>query len=61
MDLQLTVVLDETQLPEPIHEEANTRAGCAHHLCKGLLTDFRNVLADQSVEIRQPGLRRWYA
>ena len=27
------VVINEPQLPKPVHEEADSRASCAHHLC----------------------------
>ncbi len=40
VDLQTAVVVNKSQFPEPIHEETDTRASCAHHLCEGLLTDF---------------------
>jgi hypothetical protein len=33
VDFKLTVVANEAQLPKSIHEEANPRASCAHHLC----------------------------
>jgi len=39
MDLQPAVVMNETQLPESVHEEAD-RPGRAHHLREGLLTDL---------------------
>src|SRR6185437_9432336 len=43
MNLQaFAVVIDEAQLSEPVHEEANSRAGSAHHLCQSLLTNLRN-------------------
>jgi hypothetical protein len=40
VDLQLTVVANEAQLSEPVHEKAHPRAGSAHHLRQSLLTDF---------------------
>ena len=42
MDCQTTVVVNETQLPESVHEEADPRPSCAHHLREGLLTDLGN-------------------
>src|ERR1017187_2123624 len=43
MNLQPTpsVIVNEAQLSEPIHEKTDPRAGCVHHLCARLLTDFR--------------------
>jgi hypothetical protein len=35
-----SVVINESQFPKFIHEKANPRAGCTHHLCQRLLTDF---------------------
>ena len=40
MDFNLTVVANEAQLPEPIHEEIDSGPRCAHHLCYRFLTDF---------------------
>ena len=40
MDLQVSVVIDETQLTEFVHEEVHTRAGGADHLGKSGLADF---------------------
>jgi hypothetical protein len=37
-----TVVVDKAQVPEPIHEKADSGAGCADHLGEGLLAHFRN-------------------
>ena len=42
MDFKLTVIANEAQLPEPVHEEIDSRAGRSHHLCQSLLTDFGN-------------------
>jgi hypothetical protein len=42
VDAQFTVVFDKTQLSEPIHEEAEPRAGGANHLREGLLADLGN-------------------
>jgi hypothetical protein len=42
VDLKLAVVANEAQSPEPVHEEIDSRAGCSHHLCQRLLTDFGN-------------------
>ncbi len=40
MNLQSIIpIVNEAQLPEPVHEETDPRAGCAHHLREGLLTD----------------------
>jgi hypothetical protein len=38
----ITVVLNETHLPEPIHEETDSRPGGTDHFCESLLTHFRN-------------------
>src|ERR1700730_4373129 len=35
-------IVNEAQLPEPVHEKVNPRPSCAHHLCQSLLTDFWN-------------------
>ena len=42
IDLKLTVIANEAQFPEPVHEEVDSRAGRSHHLCQSLLTDFGN-------------------
>jgi hypothetical protein len=42
VDFKLTVVANETQLPELVHEKVNTRASCAYHLRKSFLTDVGN-------------------
>ena len=42
VDFKLTVVANEAQLPEPVHEKADPRPGCTNHLCQSLLTDFGN-------------------
>ena len=42
MNTQRAVVLDKPQFTEAIHEEANPRAGCAHHLGKHFLAYFGN-------------------
>jgi hypothetical protein len=31
-------IVNKAQLSEPIHEKTDSRAGCAYHLCEGLLT-----------------------
>jgi hypothetical protein len=36
------VVFNEAQVPEPIHKETHSGAGCADHFGKGLLTHFRD-------------------
>ena len=33
-------IIDEPQFPEPVHEEADPRPGCADHLRQGLLADL---------------------
>jgi hypothetical protein len=38
VDFKLTVVANETQLPESVHKEIDSRAGRSHHLCQSLLT-----------------------
>ena len=40
VDLKLAVVANEAQFPEPVHEEIDSRAGCAHHLRQRLPTDL---------------------
>ena len=42
VDLQPTVVVNKSQFSEPVHEEAYPGAGCAYHLCEGLLADLGN-------------------
>jgi hypothetical protein len=42
VDLQPAVVVNKAQFSEPVHEEADPLAGCAHHLCQHLLTDLGN-------------------
>ena len=37
----MSVVFDETQLAELVHEVAHVRPGCADHLSECLLTDLR--------------------
>ena len=44
VDLHLAVVVNETQLPEPVHEETDPRAG-ADHFRQHLLTNFGNYSA----------------
>jgi len=41
--LQPAVILDETQLSEPVHEDVHSPPSCAYHLCKGFLTDAKNL------------------
>ena len=43
MDLKLALVADEAQRPKPVHEEIDSRAGRAHHLCQSLLTVWEGV------------------
>ena len=64
MDLKTTVVIDEAQLPEFVHEGTDSRPGGAHHLGQGLLANLRNfcsfpdaILAESSEQkknARQP-------
>jgi len=42
VDLQTTVVVNKAQFPEPVQEEADSRAGCACHFCQHLLADLWN-------------------
>jgi hypothetical protein len=44
VDLQCisSVIINEPQFPEPVHEKVNPRARCAYHLCERFLTDCRN-------------------
>src|ERR1019366_4432349 len=39
MDLQPAAIVNKAQFPEPVHEEADPRAGCADHLPQHLLTE----------------------
>jgi len=41
MNLQIiaAVIVDEPQLPKPVHKKANARASSPDHLCEGLLTN----------------------
>ncbi len=61
MDLQTAVVVNKSQFPEPVHEEANPRAGRADHLGQSFLTDlgdngFGNAfLAEMSQQQQNPG------
>jgi hypothetical protein len=41
---QFTIVVNEAQLSESIHKEADTRARRAYHFGKGFLTDLGNYL-----------------
>jgi hypothetical protein len=57
----LAVVFDEAHFSELVHEEIDSRAGCAHHLSQSLLTDLRDhgfglsVLAKMSQQQQHPG------
>ena len=42
MDLRAAVVVNKAQFPEPVHEEADPRAGRASHFRQHLLTDLGN-------------------
>ena len=61
MDLQPTVVVNKTQLSEPVHKEADSRARCAKHFRKHLLTDLGNytlmfaLLAKTGEQQKDPG------
>jgi len=48
-------IVDEAQLSEAVHEETHSRAGCANHLCEGLLADSRDYSVGHAVltEMRQ--------
>jgi len=37
-----TVIVDEAQLPEPVHEKTDPRARCSYHFRQHLLTDLGN-------------------
>jgi hypothetical protein len=61
VDLQPpAVIVNEAQCPEPVHEKADSRAGCAYHLSQSLLTDFGDyslrhaVLAEMSKQKKNP-------
>jgi hypothetical protein len=43
---QPAVVVDESQLPEPIHEKAHSRAGRADHLGQGLGPAYAQYCSD---------------
>ena len=60
MDLQSALctagVVNEAQLPEPVHEEADSRTSGYDHLRQGFLTDlgdngFRNALFAEMSEL----------
>ncbi len=61
MDLKPAVVVNESQFPKPVHEEADTRAGRADHLGQRFLTDlghnsFGNaLLAEMSKQEQKSG------
>jgi hypothetical protein len=42
VDLQPTIVVNKAQFPEPVHEKADPRAGCAHHFGQSLLAYLGN-------------------
>ena len=42
VDLENTVVINKSQFPEPVHEEADPRTGCANHFRQHLLADLWN-------------------
>src|SRR5260370_38558673 len=56
-----TRVIDKTQFPEPVHEEAHPRTSRAHPLGQTLLTDLRNhrlrhpFLPNMSDQKKDPG------
>src|SRR3989442_3194943 len=60
VDLQPAVILDEAQLPELVHEEADARAGRADHLRQRFLADLRHdgfrppFLADIASNLAMP-------
>jgi hypothetical protein len=61
MDLQPAVVVNKAQFSEPVHEEADPRAGCADHFRQHFLTDLGNdslrypFLAKVSEQQKDPG------
>jgi hypothetical protein len=62
VDLQPpAVIVNEAQCPEPVHEKADPRAGCAYHLSESLLADFgdyslRHAFLGKPREIVSPGI-----
>ena len=57
-------VVNEAQLPEPVHEEADPRAGGPDHLGQRLLTDlghygFRNAFLAKMSEQQKTRARRF--
>src|ERR1700730_9662984 len=67
IDFNSAIVLDETELPEFVHEQIDPRAGCANHLRQSLLryflkSSFRvillTVLGKQQKSAREPLLGR---
>ena len=44
VDVEPTLVVNQTHLFEPLHEETDARACCPDHLGKCFLTDPRNDL-----------------
>jgi len=59
--LQTAVVMNKAQFSEPVHEEANPRAGRANHLGQSFLTDLghngigNSLLAEMSQQQQNPG------
>ena len=55
------VIVDEAQLPEPVHEKTNPRASCTDHFRQHLLTDLGDYslghafLAEMSQQQQNPG------
>jgi len=65
--LQSAVVVNETQLPELVHERADTRTGCSDHFGQRFLADLGNVgfgfaliavMGNQQKRPRQPFFTR---
>ncbi|HXM12400.1 MAG TPA: hypothetical protein VN946_20790 [Terriglobales bacterium] len=59
MNLQFiaSVIINKSQLPEPVHEKAHPRASCAYHLGEGFL-DYnlgRIFLPEMSQQQQYPG------
>ena len=60
VDLEAAVVVNKAELSEPIHEEADPRAGCADHFRQRFLTDLghyslgRPFLPEMSEQQKNP-------
>jgi hypothetical protein len=44
VNFQTAVIVNKTELSEPVHEEVHSRSGCADHFRQGFLAYFRNYV-----------------